>query len=60
MEKAPCLGCKDRQLGCHSKCGKYQRFVELNEKVKKERQKEVIANSAGFRPKINKKTTKNS
>lgn len=37
MEKAPCLGCKDRQLGCHSKCGKYQRFVELNEKIKKER-----------------------
>lgn len=23
MEKAPCKGCEDRYVGCHSKCRKY-------------------------------------
>lgn len=32
---APCKDCKDREIGCHSKCERYKEFVEENEKLKK-------------------------
>lgn len=35
--KAPCKDCGDRQLMCHSKCDKYLRYLEENEKYKKQR-----------------------
>jgi hypothetical protein len=34
---APCKDCKDRVLGCHSKCEKYKAFSEENKKTYKKR-----------------------
>lgn len=36
---APCLGCKDRYLGCHSKCEKYAKQKQIAEDAKKNREK---------------------
>lgn len=36
----PCKGCEERKVGCHGKCEKYQTFVEDNEKIKAERQRQ--------------------
>ena len=30
----PCYQCKERKVGCHSTCEKYQNFVEENQKRK--------------------------
>lgn len=30
--KAPCKGCQDRHLNCHSTCEKYLEFKDWNEK----------------------------
>lgn len=37
--EAPCLGCPDREVGCHGKCEKYQQFYEECEKIREERKK---------------------
>lgn len=37
MIVAPCKDCKDRVLGCHSKCEKYIAFKMDSEKEKQER-----------------------
>lgn len=44
MGLAPCKGCSDRTIDCHSHCGKYQKFVaENNERREKEcREGDVI------------------
>lgn len=33
--EGPCKDCPDRFLGCHSRCGKYQRFKAELERVKR-------------------------
>lgn len=33
-----CQGCTDRVVGCHSKCERYAREAERNEKIKAARQ----------------------
>ena len=30
---APCLDCPDREMGCHSKCEKYQKYREYRHKI---------------------------
>lgn len=32
---APCKGCTDRKIGCHSKCTKYMKFKVANEVEKR-------------------------
>lgn len=27
---APCLGCGERHIGCHSECGRYKEYTEWN------------------------------
>ena len=36
----PCKNCKDRELGCHSKCDKYNEFKNNIEYAKQERIKQ--------------------
>lgn len=33
----PCKNCPDREVGCHSTCGRYAEFVAWNEERKKAR-----------------------
>ena len=35
---APCKECKDRFLGCHSKCERYAEMKAENEKTRKNRE----------------------
>lgn len=37
-----CKNCKDRYMGCHSKCEKYLDEVKKNEKIKRYERKENI------------------
>lgn len=37
---APCKGCKDRVLGCHSDCERYLEFSRENERIKEQRRKD--------------------
>lgn len=39
MVSAPCKDCKDREVGCHSKCNRYLKFKE-ELKVIKEKERE--------------------
>ena len=34
MIDAPCKGCEDRHIGCHSKCEKYATFLERRKAIK--------------------------
>lgn len=45
MLKAPCKGCEERQVGCHSKCTKYKQFKQEVDKMRKyeeEKQKQLV------------------
>lgn len=42
--KAPCLGCNERQLGCHSYCDKYIKFKSENEKFRAEKMRTIKEN----------------
>ncbi len=35
--EAPCLGCEERYIGCHSVCEKYQEFTHLLELWREEK-----------------------
>lgn len=37
--RGPCKDCPDRVVGCHSKCEKYKKFVEV---CKQERHKRLV------------------
>lgn len=37
---APCYGCKDREIGCHGKCGPYQAYQAENELKKKKKRED--------------------
>lgn len=34
MIDAPCKGCEERHVGCHSKCEKYAAFLERRKAIK--------------------------
>ena len=38
-DKNPCYSCKERRIGCHSKCDKYRIFREELAKFRKEQKK---------------------
>lgn len=44
--KGPCYECKERRIGCHSKCSKYNEWIvkkrEESENVKKEKEVDSI------------------
>lgn len=35
--KSPCLGCKERYIGCHSDCLKYIDYAQANEALRMKR-----------------------
>lgn len=37
---APCKNCKDRYVGCHSKCEKYKEYAAECEVIREKRRKE--------------------
>lgn len=39
---APCMGCSDRFIGCHSSCGKYHKYKMLREEIENNRKKEML------------------
>ena len=39
MEKNPCYKCKDRNVGCHSNCEKYQKWKKKSNKARDNRKK---------------------
>lgn len=45
---APCKGCIERQMGCHSKCDRYARFKENDAKCKNINQQIARAGIQGF------------
>lgn len=38
--RSPCMGCCEREIGCHGSCGKYLAFRAQCEAAKRARQKE--------------------
>lgn len=40
----PCKGCKERYLGCHSKCDGYSKWKEHLKRVKSNRSEEAALN----------------
>lgn len=48
-----CHGCTDRVAGCHSKCERYAREVEKNEKLKAARQADKDCISYLYNVKVN-------
>lgn len=46
---SPCMGCKDRQLNCHSVCADYKAFRDnldsINDTIKKSREEYKINGS---------------
>lgn len=44
--KYPCLGCNNREVGCHSTCEKYINAKTENEKQNAEIKKKLYADSA--------------
>ena len=48
---APCKGCEDRYVGCHSTCGKYLEYrnVITKEKELVNSKKSVVSEAYGFK-----------
>ncbi len=42
--KSPCLRCENREVGCHSNCGAYMEYWELNRANKEESLKRCMEN----------------
>ena len=36
LVQAPCKGCEERQVGCHSQCERYLSYVKMKDEQKKE------------------------
>ena len=49
MSYAPCKGCEDRIIGCHSKCKKFEKFKRENDLIKQRRHAEEIRRSCEWR-----------
>ena len=41
-DPAPCMGCSDRQPGCHSKCERYDQFRTNRENKLKQKSREAL------------------
>ena len=39
---APCKGCEERELGCHSKCERYIAFHEFREDIRRKKEAERL------------------
>lgn len=39
IPKAPCKGCSDRKIGCHSMCERYLAFAEYRKRINETRLK---------------------
>lgn len=50
---APCLGCKDRCVGCHADCDRYKEFREQMDAVLEARA-QIKAQEAVFHDAVNK------
>ena len=48
--KCPCKGCKDRFVGCHSKCDGYASWKAEQDEKREERQKAREQNSLLYTP----------
>ena len=46
VRNAPCKGCQEREIACHTRCGRYKDFCVRNEQAK-ERKK--VANASNYR-----------
>lgn len=42
---APCFGCVDRRVGCHSGCEKYSKYTQTINSQKEERYSRIKKNS---------------
>lgn len=42
--EAPCKGCKDRSMGCHSTCEKYLEYDKLNDERRNEMREKAMIN----------------
>lgn len=40
----PCKDCKDRYLGCHDRCEKYQQFKKRNDEIREKERREKLIN----------------
>lgn len=40
MIQGPCLDCKDREIGCHDHCNKYQEYRDIVDKANAKRRLE--------------------
>lgn len=40
----PCYQCDEREVGCHSECGKYKEYIAENEQRKEEHRKNYAVN----------------
>lgn len=40
---APCMGCRDRAVGCHGSCEKYQAYLKTREAIRKSNYQESVA-----------------
>lgn len=36
MTSAPCKGCEERHVACHSGCGRYQEYLKVHAREKKQ------------------------
>lgn len=45
--QAPCLGCENRELGCHSKCNKYKQYSDALAKYK-EQERAIKKKEGGY------------
>jgi len=47
--KCDCKGCKERYVGCHATCEKYQDFLKRNEVIRKKRKYDrYVSNNSGW------------
>lgn len=42
MEITCCLDCKDRYVGCHSECKRYENYKKINKELKEKHYKRYI------------------
>lgn len=40
----PCKDCKDRYIGCHDRCEKYQQFKKRNDELREKERREKLIN----------------
>lgn len=44
--QAPCKGCEERQVGCHTDCARYTEFRKKADKYKRDKQKAMARNAS--------------